>query len=186
MTGVEPQTILIDGYNVIKNTPGLMAAERVSLETGREALLAQIRAKYRHTPHTVIVVFDGDGVVESTVPFQGYSRGRVVYTRYGETADDTIRRLMAIEREHGRSQVVVVSNDGEVQHSADTAGHRVARADELVRRLNEPDRYRRKQTVHREHVRRQWEDDETWERPRGGNPRRSPRRKRGQTGDPPL
>ena len=186
MTGVEPQIILIDGYNVIKNTPGLMAAERVSLETGREALLTQIRAKYRHTPHTVIVVFDGDGSVESTVPFQGYSRGRIVYTRHGETADDAIRRLMAIEREHGRGQVVVVSNDGEVRQSAGTAGHRVARADELARRLNEPDRYRRKQTLHREHVRRQWEDDGPWERPRAGNPKRSPRRKRGLLDEPLL
>ena len=39
---VGPKLILIDGYNVIRRTPGLAAAERVSLATGREALIAQV------------------------------------------------------------------------------------------------------------------------------------------------
>lgn len=56
---MDPRTILVDGYNVIRNTAGLAAAEHISLQHGREALLQQIAARYRHTPHRVIVVFDG-------------------------------------------------------------------------------------------------------------------------------
>ena len=177
-----PRTILIDGYNVIKNTPGLAAAERVSLETGRETLLGQVRAKYRHTPHAVIVVFDGAGTVESTLPFPGFSRGRVVYTRRGETADDAIQRLAATESECGHT-VVVVSDDAEVRWNAGGAGHASARVDELARRLNEPDRFQRKQALHRAFLRQQWDADESDSRPHSGNRKRKPRRTRGQPDD---
>lgn len=183
--GVGPRTILIDGYNVIKNTPGLARAEQVSQETGRESLLAQLRAKYRHTPHTVIVVFDGGGAVESTLAFTGLSRGRVVYTRRGETADAVIARLAAAEGELGR-EVVVVSDDGEVRQTAGGAGHATARVGDLARRMNEPDRYQRKQALHREHVRHQWESGGTGMHPRSGNPKRGPKRRRGPLSEPPL
>lgn len=187
---MEPCTILIDGYNVIKNTPGLAAAERVSLEAGRDALLTQVRAKYRHTPHVVIVVFDGDGAVESTVAFPRFGRGRVVFARRGETADEVIRRLAAIERERGRGQIVVVSNDSEVRQSANGAGHSTARADDLTRKLNEPDRYQRKQALHRMYLRNQWQADASDVPPsapvRSNNPARSPRGKRGHRHESPL
>lgn len=180
-----PRTILIDGYNVIKNTPGLAAAERVSLETGRNTLLGQLRAKYRHTPHSVIVVFDGDGEVECTQAFPGFDRGRVIFTQYRETADDAIRRLAAVECERGR-EIVVVSNDGEVRQSAGGAGHLAASAGELAQRLNAPDRYQQKQARHRMHVRGQWEADASGARSRSGNPKRGPKRKRGQQDTSPL
>ena len=184
--GVGPQTILIDGYNVIKNTPGLAAAERVSLEAGRDTLLGQLRAKYRHTPHTVIVVFDGDGAVESTLAFPGFDRGRVVFTRHSETADSAIQRLAAIERERDRAAVVVVSNDGEVRQLAAGAGHRTARVNELAQRLNEPDRYQWKQAQHRMHLRGQWNADNIETRQRSGNPKRGPKRRRGRRDEPAL
>ncbi len=41
------RVILVDGYNVIRHAPELLAAERRSLASGREALLAQIRATYQ-------------------------------------------------------------------------------------------------------------------------------------------
>lgn len=180
-----PRTILIDGYNAIKNTPGLAAAERVSLETGRESLLAQLRAKYRHTPHTVIVVFDGDGDVESTQVFAGWSRCKVVFTRYDETADAAIARLAAAERVRGH-EIAVVSDDGEVRQTAHGAGHATARVNDLARRLNEPDRFQKKQAQHRTFLRSQWNADDSAPRPRVGNPKRSPKRGRGQRNEPPI
>lgn len=178
-----PRTILIDGYNVIRNTPGLLAAERVSLAAGREALLGQIRARYLHTPHTVIVVFDGDGDVESAAAFPGFRRGRVVYSCRGETADSVIERLAASEAARS-SDVVVVSNDGQVRQAADQGGQRSAHADALARRLNAPDRYQRKQALHRQHVRQHWEAADDDSAPsRAGNPRRRPRHRRTELDD---
>src|SRR5262245_2928996 len=74
---VQPQTILIDGYNVIRRTPALAAAERQSLAGGRDALLTALSATYRHTAHRVVVVFDGDGAAETSEAHHG-CRGNVI------------------------------------------------------------------------------------------------------------
>jgi len=145
-------TILVDGYNVIRNTPGMAAAEKLSLEAGREALRTQIVGRFRHTPHQVIVVFDGDGPAETVTALRGMARGRVVFTRRGETADSAIGRLAARERQDG-AQVVCVSDDLEVRTAVSTLGGSAARVDDLTAHLNAPDRHTRKRYQHRAHVR---------------------------------
>lgn len=180
-----PQTILIDGYNVIRNIPALLAAERLSLRDGREALLAQVVARYRHTPHRIVVVFDGDGPTETTQPIARMPRGRVVFTRRGELADTVIQRLVATEREGGAT-VVAVSDDLEVRMAAEQQGGSSARVDALATRLNEPPAYQRRLVRHRAYVRQQWEsvEDDTPSARRGGNPRRASKRQRTQPYDP--
>src|SRR5215469_15049862 len=118
-----PQTILVDGYNVIRNTPGLAAAERVSLESGRETLVNLLVARYRHTPHRVIVVFDGDGKTESSYPLPGMARGRIIYSRSGETADQVLARLSLQEQAAG-AECVAFSDDTEVRSNVQAAGGR--------------------------------------------------------------
>jgi predicted RNA-binding protein with PIN domain len=176
---MEPRTILIDGYNVIRNTPGLIAAERLGLAAGRDALLGLVAARFRHTAHTVVVVFDGDGEVESTQPPARGVRGHVVYTRRGDSADAVLQRIAAEERARD-ADVVVVSNDLEVRLSASAAGGTPVRAEDLAARLHAPPKYHERQARHRAFVRRQLEGEQEEDgggRP-SGNPRRLPRRKR--------
>jgi predicted RNA-binding protein with PIN domain len=184
---MEPRTILVDGYNVIRRTPGLAAAERVSLQAGRDALLASLRASYRHTPHRVVVVFDGDGERESTQPIPGLPRGQVIFTCHAELADQVIERLAAAECQQGWL-VTVVSDDLEVRTSAAAAGAGMARVEHLHARFNQPDKYQRHLARHRQHVRSQWEaeDDEPSRGDRAGNPHRAPRRRRATRNEPPL
>ncbi len=188
-----PQLILVDGYNVIRNTPGLARAEAISLEQGRAALLDQLTARYRHTPHRVVVVFDGDGVAESVQPIRGLSRGQVIYTRRGETADEVIRRLAAEAAstmqapgdetaKYTMMQVVVVSDDYEVRLGATAHGATTARVGELADRMREGPRYLTQQARHRRHVRRQLvaeadEDAPSRQHPRKGAAHRAPRRR---------
>ena len=174
-----PRTILIDGYNIIRNTPGLIAAERLGLPAGRDALLGLVAARYRHTVHTVVVVFDGDGAVESTQPPARGVCGCVVYTRCGDSADAAIQRIAAAERARG-ADVVVVSNDLEVRLGAAAAGGTPARADDLAARLHAAPKYHERQARHRAFVRRQLEgeQEEDVSNRRSGNPRRPPRKKR--------
>ena len=153
-----PRTILVDGYNVIRNTPGLAAAERVSLESGRETLVQLLVARYRHTPHRVIVVFDGDGKIESSYPLPGMARGRIIYSRAGESADQVLARLSRQEQATG-AECVVVSDDIEVRSGVQAAGGRGASVRDLAEKLNEPSRYQRRQYQHRAYLRRQWEKD---------------------------
>ncbi|MDE2449548.1 MAG: NYN domain-containing protein [Gammaproteobacteria bacterium] len=185
---MEPRLILIDGYNVIRNTPGLAAADRASLAAGRDGLLQRVVATYRHTPHRVIVVFDGDRQTETIVALPGRARGQVIYTPHGVTADVKIERL-AVEAEARGERVTAVSGDFEVRLGATQAGARSARPEELAGRLNQPSRDLAKRARHRAAVRAQLDardEDQEGQDARGpgggrkkGNPRRSPRRRRG-------
>jgi predicted RNA-binding protein with PIN domain len=166
----------VDGYNVIRNTPGMAAAEKLSLEAGREALRAQLASRYRHTPHRVIVVFDGDGPAETVTALRGMARGRAVFTRRGETADSAIARIAARERRDG-AEVVCVSDDLEVRMAVSALGGSAARVDDLAARLNAPDRHTRKRYQHRAHVRAALEADaDEGQADRGNGRRRRPGR----------
>lgn len=184
-----PRTIYVDGYNVIRNTPALAQAERVSLASGREALLARLVARYRHTPHRVVVVFDGDGHAESAQLLPGLSRGRVIFTAQGETADAVIIRLAAEARGEG-CEVSVISDDFEVRHGASQHGAATARVEDLQRRMDEAPRLLRKRFTHQIVVRQILagdDDEETHEKRREkGNPRRAPRKRNRPTWEPPI
>src|SRR5215831_1205330 len=117
---VGPRTILIDGYNVIRRTPGLAAAERGSLAAGRQALIELVAQRYRQTPHTTMIVFDGDGPREMAEPLPR-CRGRVVYTQAGTSADAVIARLAADAAQVGGAPTVI-SDDWEVRASAEDSG----------------------------------------------------------------
>jgi predicted RNA-binding protein with PIN domain len=150
-----PRTILIDGYNVIRRTPSLAAVERVSLEAGRAALLAQVISRYRPTPHTVIVVFDGDGETERSEPIARRTRGRVIFTRRAETADEVLGRIAAEERSRG-AELVVATDDGEVRRAVTGVGGEVASVEDLQRRLNAPPKHLARQARHRAYLRAKW------------------------------
>ena len=176
---MQPRLILCDGYNIIRNMPGLAAAERQGLEGGREALLGRLTAKYRHTPHRVVVVFDGDGPGEKTQPIRRWGRGQVVFSRHGESADAVIQRLARVERERG-GDVEVISDDFAVRTAVASSGGQAQRVADLERALNAAPRHQAKLAKTRQYVRRQLEGADEDERPdrRKGNPRRAPRRQR--------
>jgi len=183
---MRPRVILVDGYNIIRHAPELLAAERRSLASGREALLAQIRATYQGAPHHVIVVFDGDGPVETRSALAGLSRGQVIYTSRGMTADAVIVRLTAQER-LSSSEVVVVTRDSDLRRHVSDYGAASARPDELRAKMHGAPRDVAHRARHRAAIRSAWENDGADERPapdrRRGNPRKAPRRRRPQRDD---
>ncbi len=176
-----PRTIFVDGYNMIHTTPALAALHRRDIEAGRDALVRRLSASYRHTPHQLVVVFDGDGTAESSQPISGFGRGRVVFSRRGETADSVIVRMARGVREAGR-EAVIYSNDGEVRLGAEAAGATAARADDLRDALGAAPRLLRKRFTHHQAVRREMERDSDDAEARAasrkkGNPRRAPRKR---------
>lgn len=147
------ETLLVDGYNAIHRTPGLKAAlERRGPQAAREALLAQLTARYRGTVHRVIVVFDGAGDVETTEAPRR-SPCRIVFTRYDETADAAIARLAAQEHAAGRSPRVI-TDDLAVRGAVADIGGRHTTIGEHHRQLTAPDRNRRKLAKTRAYVHR--------------------------------
>lgn len=102
--------ILIDGYNLIRQSVQLRRFERQSLEAGRKALIAWL-AQYRgRKDHYITVVFDG---WESGQPQEerDYSAGiHIIYSSLGVKADDVLKRITASTDE----EILVVSSDREV------------------------------------------------------------------------
>src|SRR5450631_4151634 len=99
MRDEKPCDILVDGYNVIKNNLMFRTLETKSLAEARLLLIRQLQNRYRHTTYRVIVVFDGDGKHEQVSHEEHI---RIIYSRYGETADSVIKRLSAEARSAGR------------------------------------------------------------------------------------
>jgi len=108
---------ILDGYNLIHRVPRWRDKFNVSLEQGRNSLLAYCRQwmQARGDVWLFYVVFDGDSAVMASHSSAGPGI-RVVYSRTGETADD---RILEIVHEFGeKCRYVVVSDDNYVSRNA--------------------------------------------------------------------
>ena len=106
--------ILIDGYNLIRQSVSLRRFERQSLDAGRRALIAWLSDYRRRKDHRITVVFDGweSGPAQEE---RDYSSGiSIIYSSRGEKADEVIKRLTAQSDE----EIIVVSSDREISSFA--------------------------------------------------------------------
>jgi uncharacterized protein len=156
--------ILVDGYNVIKNNSMFQLLETRSLAVARDTLVKQLKNRYRHTLFRVIVVFDGNGSREQVSHDEHI---RIIFSRQGETADCVIARLAAEARAHGR-EILVYSDDIEVQQSVIEQGGRKYTTHNLTKQLNAPPQDVEARSRHRQAMRHaygldptaKWKDDE--------------------------
>ncbi|MHB1415075.1 MAG: NYN domain-containing protein [Chloroflexota bacterium] len=114
-----PRLTIVDGYNVIRRDPALSRLERQSLETAREALVRRLATDARLRKDEVTVVFDGG---KGGLAFEHSERRggvRLIFSRFGETADEVIKRLVNA----ASGDVRVISNDRELRdHTARQGG----------------------------------------------------------------
>jgi predicted RNA-binding protein with PIN domain len=111
--------LIVDGYNLIRQSPWLSLLDAQDLEAGREALLQSLVAyRRRRSPPRVTVVFDGWQGGEPKESRDLYRGVGVVYSRRGERADEVIKRLAAREG----AGAVVVTSDREIQDFAQRVG----------------------------------------------------------------
>ena len=110
--------IIIDGYNLIRQSPELSALDIQDLQLGREALVDMLAAYKRLKPHKITVVFDG---TSDPALYGDRHRARGISLQFshgGESADDVICRMARREKE----RALVVSSDREVMAAAESAG----------------------------------------------------------------
>jgi predicted RNA-binding protein with PIN domain len=110
--------LIIDGYNVIRQSLELQLLDARELEAGRTALLALLAAYRERHRHKITVVFDGwlgGAPNETRDRLQGLL---IIYSRRGEKADEVIKRLLAADRQ----RAVVVTSDREIQAWAQGVG----------------------------------------------------------------
>jgi predicted RNA-binding protein with PIN domain len=107
--------LIVDGYNLIRQSSQLQMLDAMDLQAGREALLALLAHYRSRSHHRITVVFDGwqgGDLKESRDRHQGLL---IVYSRRGERADEVIKKLLHQERQ----RALVVTSDREIQIYAD-------------------------------------------------------------------
>ena len=110
--------VLIDGYNLIRQSASLGAQDKLALELGRDGLLERLRQYKRTRGHQVTVVFDAASkalLAEERTQHKGIE---VIYSGQGETADSVIKRICHKERDN----VLVVTSDRELAGYAERCG----------------------------------------------------------------
>ncbi len=110
--------IIIDGYNLIRQSKSLSALDQQDLQLGREGLLDMLSAYKRIKRHTVTVVFDGINAPPFSQHKDQIKGIKVIFSHNGESADTVIKRMAAKLRE----KALVVSSDLDVIHFAASKG----------------------------------------------------------------
>ncbi len=102
--------IIIDGYNMIRQSPALSTIERQDLQLGREALVDSVAEYKRIKKHKITIVFDGTRAHLLSNRHDTIKGIMIKFSNPGETADTEIKRIAAQERE----KALVVTSDRDI------------------------------------------------------------------------
>jgi len=107
-----PPRIIIDGYNLIRQSPDLRQYDCEDIARGREKLIAMLSSYRAIKPSPMTVVFDGWEAGELSERHFREKGIDVIYSRRGEKADEVIKRLVS----QSRDALIVVTSDSEIAH----------------------------------------------------------------------
>lgn len=110
--------IIIDGYNLIRQSDSLYTLDRRDIQLGRKSLLDTLAAYKRIKHHKITVVFDGSNAPNFSQRKDQMKGIKIKFSRSGESADTVIKRMVARERE----RALVVSSDLDVVNFATSKG----------------------------------------------------------------
>ncbi len=110
--------VILDGYNVIRQSDLLRSFERRSLEEARSALVRLAAAYQRKKGHRVTVVFDGWSGGFPLEERDRFANVDIIYSRKGEKADEVIKRMVYRSGE----ETIVVTSDRDVADYANRRG----------------------------------------------------------------
>jgi predicted RNA-binding protein with PIN domain len=111
--------IIIDGYNLIRQSDSLRRFERLGLEKGREELIKRLAPYRKIKGHRITVVFDGwigGPLREERLKEAGI---HIIYSKRGEKADEVIKR---IARKRSGEELVVVTSDRQIAEAVGRSG----------------------------------------------------------------
>lgn len=113
-----PMHIIIDGYNLIRQSATLSALDQQDIMLGRQALVNRLAAYRKIKPHRITVVFDARHSPLLSQP-QDHRKGIAIrFSSRGQSADEVIMRMARQERE----KALVVSSDREIVNFAALCG----------------------------------------------------------------
>ena len=110
--------IIIDGYNLIRQSSFFSAFDRQDIQIGRENLIETLAAYKRIKRHKITIVFDGANAPVFSQARDQIKGIQVRFSRSGESADDVIKSMASKERE----KALIVSSDLNVVNWASSKG----------------------------------------------------------------
>ena len=123
--------IIIDGYNLIRQSDSLRRFERLGLEAGRNELIRRLSRFKKMRGHEITVVFDG---WISGSPKEEHHREAgitVIYSKIGEKADEVIKRMA----KKGSAGIVIVTSDRSIADSIGRNGGVAVSSPEFERKI---------------------------------------------------
>jgi len=105
-----PLHIIIDGYNLIRQSPRLKHQDQRDIQLGRQALLEELASYQKRKRHRITVVFDGARAPIFTQSKDRFKGIDIQFSRMGESADTIIKRMAAREKE----KALIVSSDRDI------------------------------------------------------------------------
>jgi hypothetical protein len=110
--------IIIDGYNLIRQSDSLRRFERFSLEEGRKELIRRLSHFRKLKGHKITVVFDGWINGSPREERHNETGITIIYSKRGEKADEVIKRMArGSDRE-----IIVVTSDRDIADSISRNG----------------------------------------------------------------
>lgn len=123
--------IVIDGYNLIRQSSLFSSLDNQDLQAGREALVDALAAYKKIKPFPITVVFDGSGAPLGMPRREKLKGIELRYSQPGELADTVIKRMASRQKE----KLTVVSSDRDVAEYAAGKGSAVISSPEFEQRL---------------------------------------------------
>jgi len=110
--------IIIDGYNLIRQSATFSSLDLEDMQAGREALIDALADYKQIKRHRITVVFDGAGAPYGSPNRESVKGIAVRYSSQGESADAVIKRMATLEKE----QALIVSSDRDIMTYAELKG----------------------------------------------------------------
>lgn len=123
--------IIIDGYNLIRQSKSLRTLDLQDIQLGRDSLVDMLAAYKKVKSHRITVVFDG-----TAAPLFSEQRDRhkgisIIFSQKGESADTVIKKMARKERQ----KALVVSSDQDIVQSAAASGAATVSANDFENKL---------------------------------------------------
>jgi predicted RNA-binding protein with PIN domain len=123
--------IIVDGYNLIRQSRYLSGLDLQDIQLGRETLIDMLAAYKKIKAYRITVVFDGTRAPDLFRQRDRQKGIAILFSHRGESADAVIKKMAAGEKQ----KALVVSSDRDIVKSADSSGAATVDAEEFENKL---------------------------------------------------
>ncbi len=123
--------IIIDGYNLIRQSRRLSELDLQDIQLGRDTLVDMLAVYKKIKSHRITVVFDGTRAPQFSQQRDRRKGISIIFSHKGESADSVIKSMARKERQ----RALVVSSDQDIVQSAAASGAATVSANDFENKL---------------------------------------------------